>query len=255
MLVYGKNPVLEIMKTSPEKIDEVLLQEGGKHRLVEIATLAKSLGIKTRFAQGHEINRKCGSNSHQGVVAIVTKYKYFSLGEIIQKWRNSGQKALFLVLDGINDPHNLGAIARSAEILGGSGIIIPKDRAVGVTPTVYKVSSGAVLHIPIAMVTNIHTTIKKLKEEGLWIVGTSPDADTYIQDLDFIYDVAVVIGSEDKGIREIVRKSCDFLVSIPRRGKISSLNASVACGIVLYEALRQRKKISSKNNNARTFRD
>ena len=213
MFVYGKNSVLEILKVSPEKVGEIALQEGGNKRLAEIATLAHDLGIKTKFVKEFEIQRKCRSHSHQGVMATVIPYKYFPLEEIVAKWKKSGEKALFLILDEITDPHNLGAITRSAEILGGSGIIIPKDRAVRVTPTVHKVSTGAVLHFPIAMVTNISEAIKMLKKEGIWIVGTSPDAGTYLQDFNFSSDIAIVIGSERRGVRKHVQKNTCILFS------------------------------------------
>jgi 23S rRNA (guanosine2251-2'-O)-methyltransferase len=161
---------------------------------------------------------------------------------MIERWRSTGDKALIVVLDGIQDPHNLGSIIRTANACGVHGIIIPKDRAVGVTSTVVKASSGATEHTPVAKVTNIVTALKTLKEEGLWIAGATggEGMGIYSDTFDATMDLAVVIGGEGKGIRPLVKKQCDFLVSIPMRGEVESLNASVSAAVVLYEIIRRR---------------
>ena len=187
-----------------------------------------------------ELAKLAGGINHQGVLAQVSAFQYYSLEELIQGWKKSDKKAFFLVLDSIQDPHNLGAIIRTAETVGIDGIIIPKDRSVAITAAVEKVSVGAVEHVKVARVTNIAQTLKALNEEGVWIAGTDGEGENSLYETDLNMDLALVIGSEGKGIRPLVKKQCHFLLSIPMQGKINSLNASVAAAIVMFEITRQR---------------
>jgi 23S rRNA (guanosine2251-2'-O)-methyltransferase len=177
---------------------------------------------------------------HQNVVGLIKETQYADLGEILSQWRKEGTKALLLILDGIQDPQNFGSLIRTALGCGVHGMIIPKDRAVGITPSVVKASAGAALHLPIARVVNIATTVDTLKKEGIWVYGASGEAKDLIYNLDLKIDLAIVIGAEEKGIRPLVKKKCDRLFSIPMKGPISSFNASVSGGMILYEVMRQR---------------
>ena len=177
---------------------------------------------------------------HQNVVGILKEIPYVDIGEILSHWKKEDKKALLLILDGIQDPQNFGSLVRTALGCGVQGLIIPKDRAVGITPTVVKVSAGAAAHLPIARVVNIAVTIDTLKKEGIWVYGASGEAKELIYHLDLNIDLAIVIGAEGKGIRPLVKKRCDRLFSIPMEGPLSSFNASVSGGMILYEAMRQR---------------
>lgn len=178
--------------------------------------------------------------NHQGVIAIVPPFEYCEIEDILENAKIKNEDPFVLILDGIEDPHNLGSIIRTAETAGVHGIIIPKRRAASVNSTVSKVSAGAVEHIKIARVTNISDSIQKLKDNGLWICGTDIDAKNYYYDQDLKGPLGIVIGNEGQGMSEKVKKNCDFLVKIPMKGKVTSLNASVSTGIVVYEAVKQR---------------
>ena len=240
-IIYGINPVLEALKAHPSDIDKILISSGRKG-LEKLTTLAKKSSVKFEFRPKEELNNLSGTSKYQGIVAILSSFTYVDVEDIIEKWRSSGEKALILVLDGIQDPQNLGSIIRTANASGVQGIIIPKDRAVGVTSTVVKASAGATEHTPVAKVTNIATTLKTLKEEGIWIVGAcgGEKMSLYADDFDATMDLAVVIGGEGKGIRPLVKKQCDFLVSIPMQGEVESLNAAISASIILYELVRRR---------------
>jgi 23S rRNA (guanosine2251-2'-O)-methyltransferase len=177
---------------------------------------------------------------HQGIGAMTTPYPYTSLDGILRRWKSSGERLLILALDSVQDPHNLGAMIRSAHLFGVRGVIIPRDRSASVTPAVAKASAGAVEHTLIARVTNLTNTLKALKNEGAWIIGASPEAEHDIYSFKFDLDLVLVMGGEEGGIRPLVKKECDHILSIPLCGKISSLNTSVACAIVLSEVVRQR---------------
>ena len=179
------------------------------------------------------------NGAHQGVIAFVTPYSYVEIEDILARASEKDEPPFVIVLDEITDPHNLGSIIRTAESCGAHGIIIPKRRAVGLTPTVIKASAGAVEFIPIAKVTNISSTLESLKKHGLWVVGADMDGELYTSK-DLTGPIALVIGSEGKGLGRLVKEKCDFLVRIPQKGKISSLNASVAAGVLMYEIVRQR---------------
>ena len=189
-----------------------------------------------------ELDRMAGNNAHQGVVAVTSGKQYNDLDDVVAAKR--GQYSLVVVLDGIENPHNLGAILRTADASGADGVVIPERRAAGVTPTVIKASAGASEHLPIAKVTNIARTLEELKEQNLWIVGLDERGKQNYDALDYNMDCAIVLGSEGKGVHNLVAKKCDFLVSIPMLGKVSSLNVSVAAGVMLYEIVRQRRETS-----------
>jgi len=246
-IVYGIHPVLEILNAHPEKIEKIVYnQESGRRQKMrpqginEILTISRRHRIRSFPEKKEQLLKLAGDVNHQGVVAVVADFRYSSLEELICRWKDSGERAFFLILDSIQDPHNLGAIVRSAEGAGVHGIIVPKDRAVGVTSTVEKVSAGAVAHIGIARVTNISRTVEELQSAGIWVAGTQGGKEHSLYDTALNMDIAIVIGSEGKGIRPLVKKKCDYLMSIPMKGKIGSLNASVSAAVVIYEALRQR---------------
>ena len=182
------------------------------------------------------------TDNNQGVIAIVPPFDYCDVEDILQDAKNKNEDPFVVILDGIEDPHNLGSIIRTAETAGVHGIIIPKRRAAQVNSTVNKVSAGAVEHMKIARVNNINETIKYLKDEGLWVCGTDMNTNTYYYDQDFKMPIAIVIGSEGFGMSRLVKDNCDFLVKIPMKGKITSLNAAVSAGIVMYEVVEQRIK-------------
>ena len=241
-IVCGINPVNEALRARPQEVEVVHYTAGEKQKLRHILDRSKKNRIKVLEEKKDRLDELAGDVKHQGIVAIISDFIYTDIQGILAEWKKSGSKAFILVLDGIQDPHNLGAIIRSAESAGIQGIIIPKDRAVGVTSTVEKVSAGAVEHVKIARVTNIARTLDDLKKAGLWIAGAEADGKQSIYDADFDMDVALVIGSEGKGIRSLVKKKCDLLLSIPMKGKVNSLNASVSAAVVMYEVLRQRLK-------------
>lgn len=238
-IIYGINPVAEAIKGHPERIQRIHYA-GSSSAIKEMLREGSKAGIKFFEEKRSGLDELAGSAKHQGVVAILSDFQYAGVDEILKDWKKSGEKAFIVILDGIQDPHNLGAIIRSAEGAGVHGIIIPRDRAVGVTPAVEKASAGAVQHVKVARVTNIARTVEKLKGEGLWIIGAKGSCDKSLYNVDLDMDIAFVIGSEGKGIRPLVSSKCDFLLAIPMRGRINSLNASVSAAIVMYEVVRQR---------------
>ena len=240
-IIYGINPVTETLKVRASQIKKIIFAKEKEARGVkELIEFAKREKVPIEYKQRRVLNQLSGIKHHQGVLAIASPYKEVGLDEIIEKWRSSGEKLLALILDGIQDPQNLGALIRTACACGVHGVITLKDRAAPITGAVFKASAGAIEHTNSARVTNIAVAIEYLKERGAWIIGTSADSETSIYELDGTLDLALVIGSEGKGIRPLVKKKCDFLVHIPLRGKISSLNASAAGAIALYEIVRKR---------------
>ena len=191
--------------------------------------------------QKRKMDEMSETHNHQGVIAIVPPFEYAEVEDILGEAKTKGEAPFILILDGIEDVHNLGSIIRTAETAGVHGIIIPKRRAAAVNATAYKTSAGAVEHVKIARVNNINETIKNLKDEGLWICGTDMETDTLYYEQDYTMPIAIVIGSEGSGMSRLTREKCDFIVKIPMQGKINSLNASVSAGIVIYEAVRNRK--------------
>lgn len=239
-IVCGINPVMETLTAQPKKVKKIYYSRTEKGPVKEIIQKGKTLGIEISACNKEELARLSENINHQGILAQVSDFHYASFEELIHCWKKSDKKAFFLVLDNMQDPHNLGAIIRTAETVGIDGIIIPKDRSVSITAAVEKVSAGAVEHVKIARVTNIAQTLKALNEEGVWVAGAEGGGAKSLFETDLNMDLALVIGSEGKGIRPLVKKQCHFLLSIPMQGKINSLNASVAAAIIMYEITRQR---------------
>lgn len=231
MYIYGRNVALETIRNKTE-IKRIFLQEHFKDE--ELLRVLATLEITPKIVAKKELDYMVKGN-HQGIVLQVPDYEYSDLSEIINI-----PNALVVILDHIEDPHNLGAIIRTCEAAGVDGIILPKDRSVSVNSTVIKVSTGAIEYMKIAQVTNLSNTICKMKEKGFWIVGTDMNGQDY-STIDYTGSTAIVIGNEGKGLARMVRESCDFIASIPMQGKTNSLNASVAAGIVIFEAVRLRK--------------
>lgn len=233
-IIAGRNAVLEAMSGSRE-IEKLIVQKNSRGVLKDILKKARENRIPIRYEDRSNID-KLFNGQHQGVVAFVAAYKYSSVEEILQ----TDETPFIVVLDNIEDPHNLGSVIRSCDGAGVSGVIIPKDRAVGLTATVGKVSAGAIEHVKVARVTNIANTIDKLKERGIWVAACDMDGEVYYQK-DLTGSIALVIGNEGKGISRLVKEKCDFSVAIPMSGKINSLNAGNAAAILMYEVRRQRE--------------
>jgi len=238
--VEGRNAVLELL-TSNKDINKIYIAKGEKHGSInKILAIAKERKIVIVEVERNKLNQMSQTDNHQGIIAVVPPFEYCDVDDILEYSKKKKEDPFILILDGIEDPHNLGAIIRTAETAGVHGIIIPKRRAASVNSTVSKVSAGAVEHMNIARVNNINDTIKYLKENGVWICGTDIDTNTYYYNQDLKGAIAIVIGSEGFGMSRLVKKSCDFLVKIPMKGNVTSLNASVSAGIVIYEAVKQR---------------
>ena len=239
--VEGRNSVLELLETGRD-INKILVAKGEKHGSInKIIAMAKERKILMVEVEKNKLNQMAQTPNHQGVIAIVPPFNYCEVEDILELAKQRNEMPFILILDGIEDPHNLGSIIRTAETAGVHGIIIPKRRAASVNSTVSKVSAGAVEHMKIARVNNINETIRFLKEQGVWICGTDMDTETTYTKQDYKMPLAIVIGSEGFGMSRLVKENCDFLVKIPMKGKITSLNASVSAGIIMYEAVRQRK--------------
>ena len=245
-MIYGMNPVLEALRGSRRAFELFVAVGANDRRLEKLLKLAEEKGVPVRHRDKRDIARLCGTEHHQGVALRVEGFPYTDLADVVEQWRNTGTNGLMLVLDGIQDPHNLGALIRTAACAGANGVIIPRDRAAAVTPTVEKSSAGAVETIPIAQVTNIAQTLAELKEAGFWIYGAVGEAAEPVFRQDLTGNVALVIGSEGEGLRPLVRKACDLLVAIPLQGGVSSLNASVAGGVLMFEVVRQRLSAAQK---------
>ena len=239
--VEGRNSVLELLESGKD-INKIYITRGEKHgsinKIIAKARERKIIIVEKDKRQMQEIAQ---TENYQGVIAIVPPFEYCEIEDILEEAKSKNEDPFVLILDGIEDPHNLGSIIRTAETAGVHGIIIPKRRAVAVNSTVNKTSAGAVEHMKIARVNNISESINKLKEAGLWICGTDINTKTYYYDQDLTGPIGIVIGNEGQGISEKVKKNCDFLVKIPMKGKVTSLNASVSTGIIIYEAVKQRK--------------
>lgn len=242
MIIYGKNPVNEVLSDPLSGIDEIIINKDAKSdKPSDIVKLAKVRGVKVSYLPREALTRLTGTPSHQGVAARVQEFKYSDVSRILKKAKDKGESPLLVILDHIEDPQNLGAIIRTVNFLGAHGVVIPKDRAAPVTPSVSKSSSGAVNHVHIARVVNLSSVIRDLKKNGVWIVGADAASTKSVYNEDFRnLDIALVIGSEGRGLAKSIREACDFLVSIPKSGEIASLNASVAAGIMLSEIMRQR---------------
>ncbi len=242
-VLYGLNPVREFLRAGGEGIAELWLGEGSERgrAFADLAGLARGRGAKVREAPRPKLDRLAGTDRHQGVVAVVADYRYRDLEDLLQAAAAAGEPALLVVLDGVVDPQNLGAIVRSAHALGAHGVVIPKDRAAGVTPATAKASAGAVEHCPVARVTNLAQALEAMKEAGLWAVATDAEAPEDLSEVDLSVPTALVLGSEESGVRPLVRRTCDRVARIPMKGKVGSLNASASAAIALYEVARQRR--------------
>jgi 23S rRNA (guanosine2251-2'-O)-methyltransferase len=240
-IIYGIHPVREALKSTHLQIEKILIGTQTPHPpLQSIIDLASKGGIPVTLTTRESLERMTKGGVHQNVAGLVKETPYAEVAEILSTWKRTGTKALLLILDGIQDPQNFGSLIRTALGCGAHGIIIPRDRSVGITPVVVKASAGAAAHLPIARVVNIAAAIEALKKEGIWVYGASGEAKDLIHQLDLDMDLAIVVGAEGKGIRPLVKKKCDRLFSIPMKGPVSSFNASVSGGIILYEVMRQR---------------
>ncbi len=238
-IVYGRNAVLEALRA--RRVQKVLLAMGSKGAANQVERLAREQGVPVATVDRRELDRLAAGGNHQGAVAQVAPFRYADLDELLAVAKERGESPFLLILDCLQDPQNLGTLLRTAEAVGVHGVIIPQHRAAEVTPAVEKASAGAVEHLKIAQVTNLTQTINRLKEAGVWVMGLedAPGATDYRQ-ANLTGPLALVVGSEGKGISHLVRENCDFLVRLPMRGKVTSLNAAVAGSIVLYEAFKQR---------------
>ena len=238
--IEGRNSVLELLESGKD-VNKIFVTRGEKHGSInKILGIAKERKIIVVEKDKKQMDEMAQEENYQGVIAIVPPFEYVEISDILQVAKERNEDPFVIVLDGIEDPHNLGSIIRTAETAGVHGVIIPKRRAASVNSTVNKASAGAVEHMKIARVTNISDAIEELKQAGLWVCGTAVDTNKYYYNQDLTGPLAIVIGNEGKGIGEKVKKNCDFLVKIPMIGKIQSLNASVSTGIVVYESVKQR---------------
>ena len=240
--IEGRNSVLELLESGKD-INKIFIEKGEKHGSIhKIIAIAKERKIIIVEKEKKKMQEIAQTSNYQGVIAIVPPFEYCEIEDILEKAKEKEEEPFVLILDGIEDPHNLGSIIRTAETAGVHGIIIPKRRAACVNSTVAKTSAGAVEYMKIARVTNISDAIERLKKAGLWICGTDINTDKYYYDQDLTGPIGIVIGNEGNGISEKVKKNCDFLVKIPMKGKVTSLNASVSAGIIIYETIKQKNK-------------
>ncbi len=237
-ILYGINPILEVLRANPSSILKIFIAQGKTEKSIhELQELAERHRVPLAFLPRGILDQRAGTTHHQGVLALASPLAESSVEHIIAHWRRSGDRLLVLIADGIQDPQNLGALIRTACACGAHGVIMAKDRAAPLTGAVFKASAGALAYIPIARVVNIARAMEHLKKYGAWIVGADSQGTTCLYTLEGSLDLALVIGSEGKGLRPLIKRGCDFLVHIPLRGKISSLNASAAGAIALYEII------------------
>ncbi|PKR83094.1 23S rRNA (guanosine(2251)-2'-O)-methyltransferase RlmB [Heyndrickxia camelliae] len=240
--ISGKNPVIEALKSDRE-INKIWIAEGSqKGQMQQVIQLAKEARVLVQYVPKQKIDQMVSEN-HQGVVAQVAAYQYADIDDLFKRAEQRKETPFFLILDELEDPHNLGSILRTADAAGVHGIIIPKRRAVGLTGAVAKASTGAIEHVPVARVTNLARTISELKERGIWVFGTDAKGSQDYRKMDGSLPLALVIGSEGKGMSRLIRESCDFLIHLPMIGHVTSLNASVAASLLIYEVYRQRYPI------------
>ena len=238
-LIEGRNAIIEAFR-SGKTIDKLYILDGCKDGPVQtILREAKKTDCRIDFVKKERLDQLSETGHHQGVIAMAAAYAYAEVEDILAAAQKKGEPPFIFILDGIEDPHNLGAIIRTANLAGAHGVIIPKNRAVGLTATVARTSAGALNFTPVARVTNISRTIEELKQNGMWFVCADMDG-TVMYDLDLKGPIGLVIGNEGDGVSALVKKSCDFVASIPMKGDIDSLNASVACGVLAFEIVRQR---------------
>ena len=239
-VIEGRNAVIEALRAGTA-IDKIYLQKGETDRtLGHVASKARAAGIVVVEADRRKLDAMSRTHAHQGVIALAAVREYATVEAILQAAADRGEAPLLVICDEISDPQNLGAIIRTAECAGAHGVVIPKRRSAGLTAVVAKTSAGAVAHVPVARVPNIPSLLKDLKKQGIWVFGTAADGATALYKADLGGPAVIVIGSEGDGMTRLAAENCDFLVSIPMRGKLNSLNASAAAAILLYEAVRQR---------------
>lgn len=238
-LIEGRNPVLEALKSGRE-IDKLFIQSGQLEGSIrQIIALAREKNILIKEVDKAKLDKMSQTKSHQGVIASAALYKYYEVDDILEIAKQKEEDPFIVILDEITDPQNLGSILRSCDAAGVHGVIIPKRRAASLTPIIGKISAGAVEYVPVAKVTNINQTINYLKEKGIWVAGADADGETYYEK-DLTGPIALVVGSEGKGLGRLVKENCDFIVGIPMSGKISSLNAAVSCAVIAFEIKKQR---------------
>lgn len=239
MKIEGKNPVRELLKTD-ETIEKLMIVNGTNDaELRKFQQMAKDKGVKVEFADRRALDKLSETGHHQGVIAFYTDFKYADLNETILGARNDGKDILFIVLDEVLDPHNLGSVIRVAECAGATGVIIPARRSATVNETVVRTSAGATAYMPVIKVNNLNQAIEEMKKQNIWVYAADMDGEQMYK-TNLKGDIALVVGGEGTGVRELTKKLCDGVISIPMYGKVNSLNASVSAGIVLYEAVRQR---------------
>ncbi|NCC67937.1 MAG: 23S rRNA (guanosine(2251)-2'-O)-methyltransferase RlmB [Clostridia bacterium] len=240
-LIEGRNAVIEALRAG-RAVDKVFIARGDTDRTLSyIASVAREAGIAVAECDRRKLDAMSATKSHQGVIAVCAVREYCSIEDILAVAEERGEVPFVIVCDEISDPHNLGAIIRSAECAGAHGVIIPKRRSAGMTAIVGKTSAGAVEHMAVARVSNLPAVLKELKEKGLWVYGAAAEGSSPLWQTDFSGPVCLVIGSEGEGLGRLITENCDFLVSIPMRGKVSSLNASAAAALMMYEVMRQRQ--------------
>lgn len=243
--IAGKHPVMEALRSGRE-INKIWIAEHAQKGAQPIILEAKKAGLIVQIVDKRKLDQMVDGATHQGVVAQAAAYRYFEVDELLARAKESGEIPFFLLLDEIEDPHNLGSILRTAECTGVHGVVIPKRRSASLTAAVAKTSAGAVEYVPVARITNMAQTIDKLKEAGVWVAGADVGAerDVFASGMKFDMPLAIVIGNEAKGIGRLIREKCDFLIKLPMHGQLNSLNASVAAGVLMYEVLRQRLAIA-----------
>jgi len=241
-MIAGKNPVLEALRSGRE-INKVWIAEGVKKTgIQELIDLAKEQGVLVQFVPKQKIDKL--AENHQGIVASVAAYDYAELDDLFAAAKAKNEDPFFMILDELEDPHNLGSIMRTADAIGVHGIIIPKRRAVGLTAVVAKASTGAIEHVPVVRVTNLAQTVDELKERGVWIAGTDAKGSQDYRNMDATLPLALIIGSEGKGMSRLLKDKCDFLYHLPMIGHVTSLNASVAAALLMYEVYRKRQEVN-----------
>ena len=239
--IYGIHAVQTMLKSAPGRVRELHVQRGRQDdRLQKIHKLAEQHGVALQWATVKQLDKRA-EGRHQGVMALCSPGETHDENYLLKLAEEKGKEAFFLMLDGVTDPHNLGACLRSADGAGVHGVIVPKDNSVGLTPVVTKVACGAAETVPLIMVTNLSRTLEKLQKQGAWVVGTAGEAEQFIYDLDLTGPLVLVMGAEGSGMRQLTRKQCDFLAKLPMAGEVSSLNVAVGTGVCLFEGVRQRR--------------
>jgi 23S rRNA (guanosine2251-2'-O)-methyltransferase len=239
-IIYGIHALLEILLSNPTMLEKIVIAEGrGGEAVQNILKLALEYGVPVEWRGREDVEKLASCRVHQGIIGLCQEYAYAAVDDVIANRHKESQYNLLIIIDSITDPQNLGSIIRTAHCCGANGVIIPENRAASVTASVAKVSAGAVHHLPVAMVVNLARTIEYLKEKGFWIYGAEAASDLNVYAPDYEGHIGLVMGSEGRGIRPLIRGKCDFLISIPMRGQLSSMNVSVATGVILCEILRK----------------